>query len=345
MKILVEILHPAHVHFFKNAIALWRRRGDTVHVFSRRKDCAEELARECGIQAEILSSRGRFSASLVPELFIRLSRLYLRARHLRPDIVTGVMGATIAPLGRLLGRPSVVFYDTEIARLTNAYAYRLADRVCLPACYQGATPANCVFYPGYKELAYLHPAHFTPDPKVIGELGADAKGYVIVRFVSSNASHDLFLRGLDLESKRRLVRELSRKSRVFVSSEDSLPADLQPYRFPLKASRFHDALAFARLALGESATVSSEAAVLGTPAVFIGDSSRGYLDELSRSYGLVSLFPARGAAQALEEASRLLQEDSRPRLQAARARLLSEKRVTSEVIIEQIDEIHRESFR
>jgi uncharacterized protein len=42
--------------------------------------------------------------------------------------------------------------------------------------------------------------------------------------------------------------------------------------------------------VGESATMSSEAAVLGVPAVFIATTGRGYTDDEERRYGLVRHF-------------------------------------------------------
>jgi predicted glycosyltransferase len=40
MKILVEITHPAHVHFFHNATAEFERRGRQVAVTVRQKEVA-----------------------------------------------------------------------------------------------------------------------------------------------------------------------------------------------------------------------------------------------------------------------------------------------------------------
>ena len=52
----------------------------------------------------------------------------------------------------------------------------------------------------------------------------------------------------------------------------------------------HDALAYASLLYGESATMASESAVLGTPAIFIDNSGRGYTDEQEEQYEIVFNF-------------------------------------------------------
>jgi predicted glycosyltransferase len=44
------------------------------------------------------------------------------------------------------------------------------------------------------------------------------------------------------------------------------------------------------LVVGESATMASEAAVLGVPAIFISTTPRGYTNEQEHRYGLVKNF-------------------------------------------------------
>jgi len=52
----------------------------------------------------------------------------------------------------------------------------------------------------------------------------------------------------------------------------------------------HDALYYADLLYGESSTMASECACLGTPAIFVDDVGRGYTDEEDEKYGLVFNF-------------------------------------------------------
>ena len=85
-------------------------------------------------------------------------------REVHPDVLTGIMGPSIAVAGKLSRTPAVVFYDTEFASQTNRVVYPLAYSVCTPDCYQGAVPGRHVTYAGYHELAYLHPNRFLPDP-------------------------------------------------------------------------------------------------------------------------------------------------------------------------------------
>ena len=49
----------------------------------------------------------------------------------------------------------------------------------------------------------------------------------------------------------------------------------------------HDVIAGASLLFGESATMASEAAMLGVPAICIDDDGRSYTNELQKRYGIV----------------------------------------------------------
>jgi len=252
------------------------------------------------------------------------------------------MGVTVAQVGKLIGRPAVVFYDTENAGITNRFVYPLAHAVCTPDCYAAPVNGRHVTYPGYHELAYLHPDRFHPDPAVAEALGLDpSRDLFIVRFVSWQASHDVGERGLAIATKREIVARLARRGRVIITSEAPLPDDLAPYRFPLPPEQLHDVMARARLVVGESATMASEAAVLGVPALFISDTGRGYIDD-EEKYGLVSSFTTKEGEDALSWLDEhLAMDDPAGTFEKRRERMLTEKIDTTSWMIDFIDGIVR----
>ncbi len=327
MRIAVDILHPAHVHFFRNFIHEMQGRGHRFLVTAREKDCTLELLRAYAIPHTVLSSQARGAMGLAAELVARTWRFLVLARRFRPCFLMGIMGPTVALAGKLLPAKTVVFYDTEMARQTNWFVYPLADAVCTPECYQGRVGANHVTYPGYHELAYLHPRRFQPDPEVLlaNGLSLDLPLYV-VRFVSWEASHDVGERGLSHAGKRRLVELLSQRGRVLITSEAELPTDLEPHRCVVPAHQLHHLLAFADLLVGESATMASEAAVLGCHAVLVSKTGRGYTDEQEARYGLVHNFTDRQEGEALARVRELLaREGLKADASERRERLLSER--------------------
>jgi predicted glycosyltransferase len=326
MRVLIDILHPAHVHFFRNFYSEMEGRGHSVCITARDKDRSVELLRAFDLPYQQISEQ-KSGVGLAIEMAQRTPRLMNVMRSFRPDVMTGIMGPSIALAGvlRLPRVPSVVFYDTEFAVQTNRIVYPLAYSVCTPDCYQGRVPGRHHTYAGYHELAYLHPNRFRPDPAVLSEFGVNpGEAYSIVRFVSWQAVHDRKERGLTVKQKRHLVEVLQRRGRVLVSSEGPLPPELANLAVRGPVEKVHHLLAHARLVVGESATMSSEAAVLGVPAVFIATTGRGYTDDEERRYGLVRHFTEDQYDMALSAIEDILAAPSAA-WAGARQRLLDEK--------------------
>jgi uncharacterized protein len=324
MRVLIDILHPAHVHFFRNFHAEMTDRGHQLCLTARDKDRSVELLQAFGLPYQQIS-RQKSGAGLVVEMAQRTARLMKVMRSFRPDVMTGIMGPSIALAGAVRRVPAVVFYDTEFAVQTNRIVYPLAHRVCTPDSYQGKVPGRHSQYAGYHELAYLHPNRFQPDPAVLGDFGiSPGEPYSIVRFVSWQAVHDRKERGLSAKQKLHLVEVLQRRGRVLISSESPLEGHLADLAVAGPVEQIHHVIAHARLVVGESATMSSEAAVLGVPAVFIATTGRGYTDDEERRYGLVRHFTEDQYDMALSAIEEILAEPA-VTWQKARQRLLEEK--------------------
>jgi predicted glycosyltransferase len=183
-----------------------------------------------------------------------------------------------------------------------------------------------VTYAGDHELAYLHADRLEPDARRLAAYGVSADDrYSIVRFVSWQAVHDRNEKGLTGEQKPDLVAALERHGKVFISSEAPLPEDLAAYELKGPVEDIHHLLAHAQMIVGESATMSSEAAVLGVPAVMIATTGRGYTDDQERRYGHVRHFVEDDYDQAVAAVEELFAWNPRERGQQARERLLEDK--------------------
>jgi uncharacterized protein len=324
MRILIDILHPAHVHFFRNFHEEMHERGHELCITARDKDRSVELLDAFHLPYTQISTQ-RSGAGLAVEMAQRTRQLMKITRGFRPDVMTGIMGPSIAVAGALRRIPAVVFYDTEFAVQTNRLVYPLAHTVCTPDCYQGRVPGRHEQYAGYHELAYLHPDRFHPDPARLADFGLEAgEPYSIVRFVSWQAVHDRREKGLSIEQKQRLVEILQRHGRVLISSEGALSPELSDLAAKGPVEEIHHLIAGAQVVVGESATMSSEAAVLGVPAIFIATTGRGYTDDEERRYGLVRHFTEDQydtAVSTLEEVTAA----PRDKWVEARDRLIAEK--------------------
>ncbi|QDX80059.1 hypothetical protein B9N43_01590 [Denitratisoma sp. DHT3] len=312
MKFLIDINHPAHVHFFRQPMELLAARGHELVVTSRAKEMALPLLDELGVRHVVLSAhKGGGLLVLGQELIKRDWALWQVARRERPDAMAAIGGTFVAHVGWLSGIPSLVFYDTENAKLQNAITYPFARRVIVPRCYQGRLPSHQERYDGYHELSYLHPRRFQPDRALAEHNGLDpARDNFFVRTVSWQANHDLLETGWSVPLLRRLVAWLAERGRVHISSETSLPEDLASFAYRGRVGDVHHLMAHCRLFVGESATMASECAVLGVPAIYAAHTGRGYTDEQEHRYGLVSNLRQFDADRLIASASAMLQQPS-----------------------------------
>lgn len=291
MKILIDIGHPAHVHYFRNLIKLMERKGHQFFVIAKDRNVTYNLLDSYNIP---YVKRRNYPKSLLGKLlqipFTDLIVLYYAIKF-KPDILLGFSGTHIAHTGMLLNKPSIVIDDTEHASFAHASYKPFAKHIITPKCFKKDFGKKQIRFDGYMELCYLHPNYFTPDPNIKKELGIEGdEKYVILRFVSWSANHDLGHTGINIEMKRRAVKEFSKYAKVFISSENELPEDIDHYRIKLSPEKMHSALAGCSLLYGESATMASECAILGVPSIFLDNSGRGYTEEEEEKYNLVSNF-------------------------------------------------------
>ncbi len=339
MNVLFDILHPAHVHFFRNAIAELGARGHEVRITARDKDLTLQLLRDYGIHFTCISREARTRKGLAWELASRDLRLARLALHWKTDVMASIGGISTAHAGLLTRTRNLIFYDTENATLSNLLSYPLATEVITPDCYNRRVMGRHVIYPGYHELAYLHPERFTPDPEILRRRGVNPdERFSVVRFVSWQAMHDIKARGFSLDDKRRLVRELSAFGKVYITSELVLPHDMESHRLPVAPNEIHHLLAFADLFIGESATMASESVILGTPAIYLDRVGRGYTDEQEHRYGLCFNFRPWHVEEAIAKAVKTLSENMKdsPSFRQKVSRMLAEKIDVTAYIVSRI---------
>ncbi len=308
MKIMIDILHPFDVHLFKNFIYAMKDKGHEIVITSREKDVTNYLLNKFDIKHINISCIGNGPTDLVKELISRTHRFLKIAKKSRPDILLGVMGPTIAPAGKLLNIPAIVFYGTEHAKITNSWVYPLATEIVTQSSYRGNHGKKHTKFKGFFELAYLHPKYFTPDQSVLNKLGINKfEKYAILRFVSWQASHDIGKQKINVEDKRKIVKKISKYMKTFITSEAKLPSDLKSYQLKIPFEKIHDVLSFATLYFGDGATMAAEAALLGTPSVYANYLSLGFLEELEKKYEVVYNFE--DANKALSMVSYLLESN------------------------------------
>jgi predicted glycosyltransferase len=340
MKILFDITHPFAVHLYKNFIWQMEKQGHQIKVLARDKDVTLKLLKYYSIEHQVIGSSSKGFIGLLWEWLRRDIEIYKIASKMHPDILMGVNNPCLAHSARLSGGKYINLTETKHARLENLLTHPFTDLINTTPTYGKDFGKKHVRYDSYPELAYLHTNYFKPDPSILDELGL-SKGEIcfVIRFVAWRASHDLGKAGLSMAVKRELVDILKRQGRVFISAEDSLPDEFEQYRITLTPEKIHDLLYFARLYIGEGATMASEAAVLGTPAIYVNPLKIGYLGEQENKYGLVYNFhrPNDERKAILDKVKELLSNKNlKEESKLSRGRLLNEKCDLTKFMIEQV---------
>lgn len=295
MNVVFDIGHPAQAHLFRNAITELDNRGADVTVLSREKEVTTDLLDAYGIEHTPLSTNeGRLSGfpGLAAEWGPRTIRVFRALRAADPDVVVSHVNPPAVYASRLVGATSIVFTDVEVSPVVSTVTYPMADIICTPENFGHDIGANQRRYNGFHELAYLHPDRFDPNPQRLAAHGVDTDSpYSVLRFVGWDAYHDVGQAGISPATKRALIERLREQGPVYITSESTLPSDLQQYQLPVPPHLAHDLLAAANLYVGDSQAMAAKAAVLGTPALrlnsFVGDDDMSKFVELEEKYGLL----------------------------------------------------------
>ncbi len=341
LKVLFDIVHPTDVHFFKRCIHSLLQRGDHIVVTSRQKDVTSELLDALGIGYTTISRLGHTRVDLFLELWTRDFKLWSIARRCKPDIFVSNNSPCGAHIARIMQRPSLVFEDTETHRYNHWLYYPFVTEIHSPRCYPCSLGRKQHFYQGYSALAYLHPKHFQPDPDVLRLTGFNpAEPMILIRFVGWKAMHDFGRKRLSAEDRYRLVQFAKQYANVFISSETPLPDELKPYRLEFPVAEIHHLLYYANLLIGDSGSMTSEAAVLGTPAIYCDDIGLGYTDEQQTKYGLCFHFKPFGIELICRKIEELMSlHATHHHFSEARARLLHDTIDVAAYQLEQIDRL------
>lgn len=269
MKILIDIGHPAHVHYFRNLITEQRALGHSFIIVARDKEVSQQLLNAYGFE---FISRGKGATSRIGKLLYMLWAdfllLRIALRH-RPDVYLSVVSPYASQVAWLMRKPHIALDDTEHATVARKFYFPFSRLVLTPRCFQLDLGPKQRRLNSFFELFYLHPSRWRNEYNVRSMLGLkEEEPFVLLRFVSWGASHDYGQAGMPLSTKLNLVRELSKTHRVFVSAEGNVPDEIKPYRISIEPHHIHSVLYEADMYIGEGATMASECAMLGTPAIY-----------------------------------------------------------------------------
>jgi len=342
MKILIGMAHPKHVYMFKNFIRDMSARGHQIKTVTIDKDFTEYLLNRFCLP---YTSIGVNSPKLYKKILGMPTWEYNTfkiAREFKPDIYLGQALPYLAHISAVFRKPYILLEDSEPAYMVQSVSFPFANNIITPACYKDDLGAKQIRFNGYFELAYLHPNHFNPDFSVLDSLGLNKKDkFVVMRFVSWTAIHDIGQAGgYSSDIKERIIDELEEHCQVFITSERPLSGKFKKYSVKVPPEKIHDLLYFANMLIGDSQTMTSEAGILGTPAIrcnsFVGENDMGNFVELEEKYRLI--FNYSDPEQAKNKAIELIHKSGlKEEWRIKKERLLSEKGDFNRFLIEFIE--------
>lgn len=269
MNILIDIGHPGHVHLLHGVAEEMIARGHKVFYSVRDIPVAKRLMEhyrmtpwvDLGGKKDSLTGK----AQTVLHQDIQLLK-FVQRNHINIGLSSGIV---LSHVSKLTSMKAYVFDDDDDAAepLIVKYGHPLSDVVFTPDCIRRKTK-HAVYYAGTHELAYLHPKRFSPNPVVLQHAGIqEGERFFIMRFVALKGHHDVGQQGLTMDQKKALVALLKKHGRVIITSERTIEPEFEQYRLPVPPEEIHSLMAYSAMFLGDSQTMTSEAAVLGVPAL------------------------------------------------------------------------------
>lgn len=319
MNFAFDLGHPGHFHLFRHFIRQLKEAGHGAFIHARNKDVLTTLLDHEALEYTLSSSSP--GQGLLTSYRKQVSSYYDFVKNKNIDFHLGTSVA-IGPVSRITGGISHCWNEDDIRTVKQfRYAgYWPSHKVIKPSCLTFEGGRKTIYHPSYHELAYLHPDNFTPDENVIAKYGLKPGKYIVRRLSALQAYHDKHAQGIS-EGLSAKMNELLAGITVITSKENEHAQTLEPWDM-------HHVLAFAKMLICDSQTMTIEAAVLGIPAVrintFIGKSM--LIEELEKKYALCYGFFPSQETEILSVLYSLMNGASiETEWQEKRKRLLSEK--------------------
>lgn len=329
MNIIIDINHPAHVHLMRNVYKMLVEKGHEMLVVVKEIPSAMKLLDLYGIPYINIGKKDDAIGKKGLDQLAYDRRLLniVRKHHIDLGVGSSINIPHVSKLSRI---KSIILDDDddEVEPLFVKFGHPFADVILSPI----DTPRKSkktIYVNTYHELSYLHPNRFKPDPTVLKDAGVEeGEAYFILRFNAFKAHHDVGVVGLTIENKRHLVDYLCSKGKVFITTERDIDDEFKPYQLKVSPEKAHSLIYYATMLVGDSQTMTSEAAVLGTPAIrcntFVGRIH--YLEEEEHKYGLTYGFRPDHSEEMFQKIEELLSmPDLKEEWQRRRQEMLSEK--------------------
>lgn len=271
-KIVFDIVHPAHVNLFKNAIKILAKDYEIyITILDRgiiKKLLAEELP---GFDFTIITKRSSSKAGLILyNNLYRTIKMFFFLMKMKPFIGISCGQVSFSLPLSLMKIPNFQFSD-DIERKFVVYLESLfATKKYFPPIDKKLLRnlKNTSIFNAMKQWAYLHPSYFEPDESVLNFYGLEKKKYFFLREVSTGSFNYYgqaasSLKGFNPPSGFNVVLSLEDKSQIHQYPEDWIILK-EPVR------DFYSLIYYSFAVLSSGDSLAREAALLAVPSIYVG---------------------------------------------------------------------------
>ena len=285
MNILFSTGHPAQIHNFRVVREVLKKHGHHVYWLATQKDISDYLLNAYCIKYTKLK---RPQKGMLSKAITLLQNAWITAKIIhrnKIDIVVSRVNPGVVLAAYLMRKKQIALSDTEAAGIYESVFSKLVGAFITSKSYERTLRKDQIRIEANIELFYLHKKYFKPNRREVYQLLGISGGtaFVIARFVSGTAFHDAGHKSFAEENKVKLVKVISPHAKIFISSEGEMSDELKPYQIKIPYEKMHDVLSEATLFFGEGASMASEAAMLGTPAVYVKDLWAGDTNDETRA--------------------------------------------------------------
>ena len=271
MKIVVDIAHPAHVNFFKNALRTLARAGHQVMITGLRRgklpSILENELSEFPIHY-VGKHRGTKFSIIVEANLLKFIRLFFLVRKERPDFGLSVGSFTLGGVLKLFGKPNVQF-DDDPERPVNVFLEKLTStRLFFPPIV--APQKNVGTMGALKEWAYLSPRYFTASTDGLSAYNLVPKQYIFVREISTGS---LNYADQEANTVASFAEQLPTRYPVLLSLEDKRMLGAYPPHWTIlqePVADIHSLIYYSCLVISSGDSMAREGALLGVPSLYVG---------------------------------------------------------------------------
>jgi len=271
MKIVIDITHPAHVNFFKNAVRKLFESGHQIKITVLKRGILPQIVfKEFEyVKCVCIGKRSRNIFSILFEAnLIKFFKMMIFVFKNDIDIGLGVGTFLLGACLKLKGIPNIQF-DDDVERKNEVLLEKITcTKLYFPPICKASKKVKT--YNASKEWAYLSPKYFVANREALKEYGIDTKEYIFIREVDTVTVNYRHQKPNIVEN---FAQQLPSSFKVILSLENKSRKKYYPPQWilleePLKD--IHSLLYFSKLVISSGDSIAREGALLGVPSVYCG---------------------------------------------------------------------------